>query len=89
MSNIRERIVHALAQEVDDDTGWLSDAQHAQLEYDELNNSIRFCGEGSIDLGHLASLVMLEIEKPEPKRPYEELMWERDEAEAKEGIFDY
>ena len=47
MSTIEE--VHAkavlrLASEVDDSLGWLSDAQDAQLWWDESSQTISFCG---------------------------------------------
>lgn len=57
----RARIVAALASEVDDEDGWLSDAQDARPEWDENNQAIHFCGEGSIDVGHLVSIVMSEL----------------------------
>lgn len=61
MSTIEE--VHAkavlrLASEVDDSLGWLSDAQDAQLWWDESSQTISFCGEGSIDVSHLVSIVL-------------------------------
>lgn len=55
--NIRDKAVEALEQDVHSREGWLSDAQDAQLQvgYDQ---TVSFCGEGSIDLGHLVSIVL-------------------------------
>ena len=38
--------------------GWLSDMGNWNLEYDESSGSIRVGGNGSIDLSHLASIVI-------------------------------
>ena len=53
-----EAVIERLASEVDDDCGWLSDAQNARPEWDAGNRSVRFCGEGSIDVGHMVSIVL-------------------------------
>lgn len=90
MSKTHEELVAAAAADIHEEFGWLSDAQHAQLDYDASSKSIHFCGDGSIDLGHLVSLILHE---QRPRRmtsdEYKEAMRERDEAEAKEGIYDY
>lgn len=48
--------IQALTNTVHDEDGWLSDAQEAQLYV--VGEYVFFCGEGSIDLGHLVSLVL-------------------------------
>lgn len=60
--NAHERAVEALEQDVHNEDGWLSDAQYADLRvgYD---GTVEFCGEGSIDLNHLVSIVMLALEE--------------------------
>lgn len=60
---MKTKIEAALARDVDSPHGWLSDAQNAQLEYDEFNSSIRFCGEGSIDLSHMIEIVLSAAKK--------------------------
>lgn len=71
-TDLHSAAVANLAAEVDDEHGWLSDAQYAQLEWDEDNQSISFCGEGSIDVGHLVSIVLGAVERvrypPTPKK---------------------
>lgn len=56
MTDNRERLIEALSDDVHQEDGWLSDAQTARLEWDEDNQAIRFHGEGSIDLAHLAEI---------------------------------
>lgn len=55
--NAHERAVEALEQEVHSEYGWLSDAQDAQLRV-SYDKTVEFCGEGSIDLAHLVSIVI-------------------------------
>lgn len=50
--------IDALAEETHDDCGWFSDGQQAQPHYDETMQSVEFCGYGSIDLHHVADLVI-------------------------------
>lgn len=52
----REELIEALAAGVHEGDGWMSDAQNAQLEWDGPNRVIHFCGQGSIDVGHLAAI---------------------------------
>ena len=59
--SLREELVATLAEDVHEECGWLSDAQDAQLAYDPFNEAVQFCGEGSIDLGHLVGLVLQHI----------------------------
>lgn len=54
--NAHERAVEALDQDIHNEYGWLSDAQHAQLR-SSYDGTVEFCGEGSIDLHHLVSIV--------------------------------
>lgn len=86
MSSNHERIVKVLAREVHDDKGWLSDAQAAQLEYNESSQSILFSGEGSIDLNHLATLVEAELAKERQLKIDGYLEAKRESAEPTEGI---
>lgn len=53
-----DEIVALLVSEALDerDTGWLSDMGGYRLEYDDANAAIRV-GNGSIDVGHLASII--------------------------------
>lgn len=55
--NTHEKAVEALEQEVHSEHGWLSDAQDAQLRV-SYDSAVEFCGEGSIDLHHLVSIVL-------------------------------
>ena len=57
MNTLRQAAVEALEQEVHSDTGWLSDAQDAQLRV-SYDSAVEFCGEGSIDLNHIVSIVL-------------------------------
>lgn len=65
MTELRDRIVALLAADGNDECGWLSDAQDARLEWDEDNRAIRFCGEGSIDVGHIASIAAYAMTRQE------------------------
>lgn len=62
--NTHEKAVEALEQEVHSDTGWLSNAQDAQLRV-TYYSEVDFCGEGSIDLNHIVSIVLLAIAEEE------------------------
>lgn len=67
MHGLREKITNALAAQVHDPYGWLSDAQDAQLYWDFRSGVIEFAGEGSIDLGHLVNVVLTVLESiPDP-----------------------
>ena len=46
------RLPEILREQTHDDCGWLSDAQDAQLDATE--DAITFCGQGSIDVHHIA-----------------------------------
>lgn len=59
MANSYQRydvIVDMLRKEALNPHGWLSDMHHYHLEFDAQGDRITF-GDGSIDLGHLASLI--------------------------------
>ena len=51
-----EEFMAALLADVHEKDGWLSDAQHAQLDTTWSGDAVTFCGEGSIDLSHIASI---------------------------------
>lgn len=53
-----DRALAALMEQVHDTEGWLSDAQYANLAI--LDESVVFCGEGSIDVSHMVSIVLHE-----------------------------
>lgn len=61
----QEEVARKLAHEAleDRETGWLSDLSHFDLGYDTASHSITVGGWGSIDLGHLAEIVVGLIEK--------------------------
>jgi hypothetical protein len=63
--DIRERVVARLSEDVNAEDGWLSDAQNARPEWHESSKAVYFCGEGSVDVGHMVSIVLDEIEKGE------------------------
>lgn len=54
-----EEIIEILREEAltDPETGWLSDMGHYQLRYVEYARAIEV-GNGSIDLSHLASIIL-------------------------------
>ena len=54
--DVKNLAVRALQDDALDECGWLSDAQGAQLEL--FNESVGFCGEGSIDLWHMVEIVL-------------------------------
>lgn len=52
----QSEFIKALLDDSDSEYGWLSDAQDADLDASYSFNSISFCGEGSIDVAHIASI---------------------------------
>lgn len=60
---VRERVIARLADDVHAEDGWLSDAQDAQLEWNRGGEFVYFCGEGTVDVAHMVSIVLDEIEK--------------------------
>lgn len=54
-SDFRVRVAEVLADTVNDDDGWLSDAQNADLNLEE-DSFVEFSGYGSIDIQHIASI---------------------------------
>lgn len=60
-----QEVAKKLADEAltDRETGWLSDLSHFDLGYNEGSHAITVGGWGSIDLGHLAEIVVYLIEK--------------------------
>lgn len=58
-----DQIVRDLLGRVHNEYEWLSDAQGAQLEVESFDSSVRFCGEGSIDVSHMVSNVLINITK--------------------------
>ena len=80
MSDVEKIIAEALTADVHNEDGWLSSAQSADLHVGS-GDEVFFCGEGSIDVSHVAGLVLralhaagYEVEKP---------VWEyRAESEA-------
>lgn len=57
MSEAEKIIAEALVADAHADDGWLSDAQTAQLSVNS-DGSVSFCGEGSIDVAHAASIAV-------------------------------
>lgn len=55
-----EEIVELLVREALEvpEEGWLSDLSSHDLRYDELNQSIVVDNDGSIDVGHIAGLIL-------------------------------
>lgn len=53
-----DEIVWAVTEDAENPEGWLSDAQDAILGVYTFYGNVDFCGEGSIDVGHLVSLVL-------------------------------
>jgi len=51
-----DEFMAALIADVHEEDGWLSDAQNAQLDTTWSGDAVSFCGEGSIDLSHVASI---------------------------------
>lgn len=64
MSDHDEAVLR-LASTAFDDDGWMSDAQDAQLEWDGNGQTLHFCGEGSIDVGHAVSIALADRGKPQ------------------------
>lgn len=57
MPDAEKIIAEALVADAHADDGWLSDAQTAQLNVNS-DGSVSFCGEGSIDVAHVASIAV-------------------------------
>ena len=60
-----DEAVLRLASTAFDDDGWMSDAQDARLEWDGNGQTLHFCGEGSIDVGHAVSIILADQGKPQ------------------------
>lgn len=57
MPDAEKIIAEALVTDAHADDGWLSDAQTARLSVNT-EGSVSFCGEGSIDVAHVASIAV-------------------------------
>lgn len=57
MPDAEKIIAEALVADAHADDGWLSDAQTARLSVNT-EGSVFFCGEGSIDVAHVASIAV-------------------------------
>lgn len=55
--NLHDKVLEALEQDVHSEDGWMSDAQEANLRV-SYDGMVEFCGEGSIDLNHMISIVL-------------------------------
>lgn len=53
-----DEIVRAVTEDAYNEYGWLSNAQDAIRDVSVTYGEVSFCGEGSIDVGHLVSLVL-------------------------------
>lgn len=59
----REELIRALAADVHDEYGWLSDAQTARLQWDATTQAVHFHGEGSLDVGHIVAIAEETVEQ--------------------------
>lgn len=53
-----DAIMQAVTADAENPEGWLSDAQDSIRGVYTFYGNVDFCGEGSIDVGHLVSLVL-------------------------------
>ena len=83
----RKRAIQELADDVHAEDGWLSDAQHAQLEWDASMHAVRFCGEGSIDVGHMVAIVQAAHRTPASAPDVQALIDEAREVDGYESSF--
>ena len=84
----RKRAIQELADDVHAEDGWLSDAQYAQLEWDASMLAVRFCGEGSIDVDHMVSIVQAAHRTPTPAPDAQALIADaRSRAESLRKMF--
>ena len=59
----QQAVVNALISDVHQEDGWLSDAQDARLRIEE-GSRVHFCGEGSIDVSHIAEIAHVDAHEP-------------------------